>query len=135
MVCSLVGFFGNKTEISKIRIEWPDGKIQEHIHTGINELITINRNESEYIQIQTTQELPKLFTEEFVKKIGIDYSHKENKFDDYAKEVLLPHSQSKLGPFVEVADITGDGLDDFYVGGAKGQAGKMYIQQTKHTMK
>ena len=124
---------GNKTEISKIRIEWPDGKIQEHIHTGINELITINRNESEYIQIQTTQELPKLFTEEFVKKIGIDYSHKENKFDDYAKEVLLPHSQSKLGPFVEVADITGDGLDDFYVGGAKGQAGKMYIQQTNGT--
>jgi len=124
---------GNKTEISKIRIEWPDGKIQEHIHTGINELINIIRNESEFVPSKIAQQTQSIFKNQSIKKLGVDYRHKENKFDDYAKEILLPHSQSKLGPFIEVGDINNDGLDDFYIGGAKGQAGKMYVQQSDGT--
>src|SRR5690606_863252 len=55
-------------------------------------------------------------------------AHKENDFDDFEKEVLLPHRQSMLGPFVAVGDVNGDRLEDFFVGGAHGQAGQLYLQ-------
>ncbi|MEM9329342.1 MAG: VCBS repeat-containing protein, partial [Bacteroidota bacterium] len=58
------------------------------------------------------------------------YRHSENLFDDFRREVLLPHTLSALGPFSSVADVNGDGLEDFYIGGAMGRAGSLYLQDS-----
>lgn len=59
--------------------------------------------------------------------VGLDYVHKENDFNDFKEEILLPYKQSTLGPCLAAQDINGDAVVDFYLGGAKGQAGKLYI--------
>lgn len=52
------------------------------------------------------------------------HRHVENAFDDFARQALLPHRLSQLGPGVSVFDVTGDGFDDVLVaGGAGGSLG------------
>jgi len=40
---------------------------------------------------------------------------------------------SREGPFVAVGDVNGDGLDDFFIGGAKGQPSALYVQRPNGT--
>ncbi|MBK9193343.1 MAG: VCBS repeat-containing protein [Crocinitomicaceae bacterium] len=56
------------------------------------------------------------------------FKMKEEPFDDYATEVLLPHKMSELGPFFSKGDIVGDGLEDFYAGGSRNRKGRLYMQ-------
>lgn len=59
----------------------------------------------------------------------VNWKHKENEFNDFNVQFLIPHAQSTRGPKMAVADINGDGLDDFYTCGAKEQPGTLMIQQ------
>ena len=62
-----------------------------------------------------------------------NWKHKENDFNDFNVQYLIPHEESTRGPKIAVADVNGDGLDDFYACGAKGQPGVMMIQQKNGT--
>ena len=53
--------------------------------------------------------------------------HVEEAFDDFALQPLLPMRLSKLGPGIACADVNGDGLDDFYLAGAKGMVGQLLL--------
>ena len=57
-------------------------------------------------------------------------AHRENKFDDFKEEVLLPHKLSTNGPFSVTADVNGDNLEDVFIGGASGQEGVLFLQTT-----
>ena len=54
-------------------------------------------------------------------------THREALFDDFAQQPLLPNRLSQLGPGLACGDMDGDGDDDFYVGGASGQAGMLVL--------
>jgi hypothetical protein len=56
------------------------------------------------------------------------FVHRENHYDDFEKELLLPHQNSRSGPFISVADVNSDGLEDFYIGAAAGQSAALFLQ-------
>lgn len=60
---------------------------------------------------------------------GITFRHHENNFIDFSMERLIPKLLSREGPKVAVGDVNKDGLDDFYIGGARGQVGQLYLQE------
>jgi hypothetical protein len=51
----------------------------------------------------------------------------ETSFDDFLRQPLLPHRHSQLGPGQAWGDIDGDDRPDLYLGGTKGQPGKMLL--------
>jgi hypothetical protein len=58
-----------------------------------------------------------------------NFNHKENNFIDFNREQLLPEMYNNEGPNIATADLNNDGNPDFYIGGAKGQSGKLFISQ------
>ena len=118
--------------IPKLIVEWPDGKVSELINVAVNQEMVISysnldKNEkSDETNSTLLNKIPQ-------KELGIEFKHTEDKFDDFRKQVLLPYSQSQNGPFIATADVNNDGLADFFVGGAAGFTGELYLQTTNGT--
>jgi hypothetical protein len=66
-------------------------------------------------------------------KVRADFTHKETFFFDYKYQPLLLQKFSQEGPFISVGDMNGDGLEDFYIGGAFEQSGKVFLQRRDGT--
>ena len=122
---------GNIEVVDKIEIIWPDGKKLFKNNVKANQYLRINPSEAALPET-TKKKIQKLFTE-VSRNLNIEYLHKENKYDDYSKEILLPHKMSNFGPGLATGDVTGDGLQDFYVGGASGFPGTLFIQKDDGT--
>jgi hypothetical protein len=120
---------GKAKKVDKIQITWGDGNQTIQKNVKANRLIKINQQQITQNPSTNNAAASALF-EDQTAVLGIDYLHRESIYDDYAKEVLLPHKMSTLGPFVTVGDINGDGLEDFFVGGAAGESGHLFIQES-----
>ena len=59
---------------------------------------------------------------------GLSFHHHEDDFVDFKDEPLLPYQLSRQGPALAKADVNGDGLEDIFIGGAIGQAGRLFLQ-------
>ncbi len=132
-VTNILNFgIGNENLINKIEVIWSDGShsIAENIKP--NQTITFNKKDFKF-DGKTKKEIIQNFTSINSLDLGVDFIHQENDFNDFDAQVLLPQKQSTLGPALAVADINADGLEDFYIGGAKDQAGKIYLQNSQGT--
>lgn len=60
----------------------------------------------------------------------LTYTHEQNDYPiDYSVQPFLPHQLSREGPPIAVADVTGNGLDDVFIGGASEFPGRLFLQQ------
>lgn len=124
---------GEVAEVEEAEVVWPDGRRQVLTHLPANKIIEVKQTDAKERQAPKAEKKAFPIASVDVKSLGIDFVHKENEFNDFAKEVLLPHKQSTLGPKISVADANGDGLEDFFVGGAGGQGGVLYFQKANGT--
>ena len=119
---------GKEKLIDSIKISWPDGKEQILGETHPNKQLVANyENAIEKIEKLNPIKKKSQFTD-ITALARLEHLHEENRFDDYFYQVLLPHKMSEFGPALTVADVDDDGLEDFFVGGASGQAGAIYKQ-------
>ena len=119
----------NSTMVDKIEIKWLSGTQQVVQNIASNQTIEFDEEKAGIIDQVSVDPINTLFTD-VSNRIIIDFTHQENEYDDYIKESLLPHKMSQFGPNIATGDVNNDGKIDFYIGGASGQAGVLFIQKS-----
>ena len=124
---------GRISKIDSITVSWNDGLESIMKENPVNQLIKIRHDQAIRKNDRLTK--PVLFEESTSDLLSSSFVHKENVFDEYKDQILLPHMFSRSGPFITKGDVNKDDEVDFYIGGAAGQAGNLYVQKNGKLVK
>jgi hypothetical protein len=122
---------GNIDRLDSLEVIWPAGECQVLKNLSANQTITLNQTDATAAYRYPRQRNDQPLFEDVTGKVRLDYSHQENTFIEYNREPFIPHFLSTAGPAFAMADVNGDGLADLYLGGAKHQPGRIFLQNRK----
>jgi len=120
---------GISSVIDSLLVIWPDDRFQKLTTINANQLLTLKiQDAKEKWQYDTLGRSTALLTQAILPAVV----HHENSFNDFTVQSLLPNYLSRQGPCLAVKDVNKDGLEDFFIGGAKGQPAQLFIQNKNH---
>ena len=118
---------GNLKQVDLVEITWPDGArtLLENVKT--NQALKLKWADAASQPAKATSTGAPIFTALNAEAL-MDFSHEESTFIDFDRDRLTYHMLSNEGPKFTAADVNGDGLEDIFIGGAKGQTSAIYLQ-------
>jgi hypothetical protein len=116
---------GKVKTLDSLRVIWPDDRTQKLDSVAVNQNLTLKQSDATEV-FKYTRSKPKNTLLKEVKEKEL-IAHSENNYNDFDYEGLISKLISKEGPSLAVADINGDGNDDVFIGGAKGQDATIYL--------
>ena len=130
-------FFGVGAALSvdSVVVRWPDEKVQVIRHVKANQYLQVRYADvaapsaTARGAVWPVAEARDVLFQDVSDISGIDFTHKETAHYDFGDHQPILQKYSQLGPCIATGDINGDGLEDFFVGGAANQSGKIFIQR------
>jgi hypothetical protein len=119
---------GDNETVEHLQVTWPDGRTETIGPLAANQVVTVSHQDAQEKPVVGESPASRVLMREVTDEIDVAFVHRENDYDDYAREVLLPHKMSQFGPKFAVGDVNGDGRDDLFIGGATKQTGVLFIQ-------
>ncbi|QHT66555.1 VCBS repeat-containing protein [Rhodocytophaga rosea] len=119
------------SEIQQVKLTWPGGKVQMLASVKLDQTITLQEKDAS-VSTSSPEPSAPLFTQE---NTTIDFTHQEENFIDFKIQRLLPHALSAQGPHIAQGDVNGDGREDLFICGARGQESQFFIQSADATFK
>lgn len=108
----------------KLTVRWPDGSVTTLSGIPADQTVTVTAESA-----APAMPAPSYPTFYQSRPSPIPYVHQENQGVDFKQQSLLPYAVSYMGPAVVTADFNGDGREDLFIGGAKMQAGQVFLRQ------
>ncbi len=122
---------GTTEKIDTLEIIWPDGQYQLLKNIAAHQLLTLRQQEAtDALTVPEKVEVTNPMFHEVSHQYKLSYRHQEDNYVDFKIQPLLPHMHSRGGPGIAVGDMNGDEREDFYIGGAAGYSGQIFLQQT-----
>jgi hypothetical protein len=119
---------GSDTLVDSLCILWPGQLEQKLYELQVDQHLELDISDSGPILPKTGSAVSEtLFASTIVP--GLEFTHRENDWEDIDREALIPANLSAEGPALAVGDVNGDGLDDVFVGGATDQLSRLLVQQ------
>ncbi len=117
---------GKGEKIERLKVKWPGGRQEERYQVLANKTLILDyQNAKEYDPVPSIETEFSLLSNV---DLSIDFEHRENQPLEFDRDPLIPFGKGNEGPKVSVADVNNDGLEDFFIGGAKWQSDVLFVQ-------
>ena len=124
---------GSFKKVDSLKVVWPSMKMQVLKNIATNTTITLKQADANLAYVPAVSNSKPYYKNVTAATVMGDIYHKENDYKDFDDQRLIPKMLSTEGPKLAVADVNGDGLEDFFMGGATGDTAKLFIQQPNGT--
>ena len=116
---------GQKSSIDSLQVVWQSGKFEKIVNPKVNDLLSLSEKNAKSGSLSQPVSMP-----DFISiPSPISFKSPSVKTNDFKRQPLLVNPVSFAGPCITKADVNDDTLEDVFVGGGPGEAGKIFIQQ------